>query len=62
MTTEHAIAPRCIRCDHVLPRAGAICHVCDVDVHFEGALRTAPPLFTRQQSGVLQPRSGRQAS
>ena len=62
MTTESSTAPRCSECDHVLPRPGAICHVCDVELHFEGASRTAPPLFThRRVPGQLR-RSDRQAS
>lgn len=62
MTTESSYAPRCASCDHVLPRPGAICHVCDVEVHFEGAVRTAPPLFTHQREQVLPQRSDRRAS
>ena len=40
MTTESSNAPRCSDCEHVLPRAGAVCHVCDVETHFEGLLRS----------------------
>lgn len=56
--------PRCTDCDHVLPSTGAVCHVCDVETHFEGVLRTAPPMFTRRDDAVpaQPPRSGRQAS
>jgi hypothetical protein len=39
---------RCPDCDNVLPAPGAICHVCDVEAHFEGALRTAPPIARQQ--------------
>jgi hypothetical protein len=62
MTTE-GTAPRCTQCDHVLPRPGAICHACDVDLHFEGVLRTAPPLFIAGgDEPVQQQRSDLQAS
>jgi hypothetical protein len=44
MTFDHDTTdPRCGTCEHVLPRAGAICHSCDVERHFEGFPRTAPP-------------------
>lgn len=52
MTTDELTEPRCAGCDHVLPRAGAICHVCDVDAHFEGALRTAPPILSMLDLGL----------
>jgi len=45
MTRNDVIQPRCSACDHVLPSPGAICHVCDVEGHFEGAIRTAPPII-----------------
>jgi hypothetical protein len=62
MTSESSNAPRCSECEHVLPRPGAVCHVCDVELHFEGLLRTAPPLFTHRRARGPQPRSDRQAS
>jgi hypothetical protein len=62
MMSETSNAPRCAECDHVLPRPGAVCHVCDVELHFEGLLRTAPPLFTHQRPTRRQQRSDRQAS
>jgi len=42
--------PRCADCHHVLPSTGAVCHVCDVETHFEGVLRTAPPMFSRRDA------------
>ena len=51
MTIDEMTEPRCSNCEHVLPRAGAICHVCDVDAHFEGALRTAPPILSTLHLG-----------
>ena len=64
MMTEGTAAPRCSRCDHVLPSFGAICHACDVELHFEGALRTAPPLstFTRQSDSAQQQQEDLRAS
>ena len=44
MTTDHRTDPRCSSCENVLVRPGATCHVCDHDMHFEGAVRTSPPL------------------
>lgn len=61
MTTEGP-TPRCADCDLVLRRPGAICHACDVETHFEGALRTAPPLFTHQRERAQQQRSDLRAS
>ena len=62
MTDDAPTEPRCDRCTHVLPMTGAICHVCDVEQHFEGVPRTAPPLFMRQRDEAPLPRSARQAS
>jgi hypothetical protein len=59
-TTDRAAEPRCPDCQHVLPGPGAICHACDVERHFEGVLRTAPPLFTHQRGEApQQPRAPR---
>ncbi|MCW2928548.1 MAG: hypothetical protein JWM86_2516 [Thermoleophilia bacterium] len=62
MTFEPETEPRCPRCEHVLPGAGAICHVCDVESHFEGLFRTAPPLFMNVRREEPEPRSDLQAS
>lgn len=62
MTFEIETEPRCPRCEHMLPGAGAICHVCDVESHFEGLFRTAPPLFMRVRGEEPQSRSDLQAS
>jgi hypothetical protein len=58
MTTDPTDA-RCAACDNVLPRAGAICHACDVERHFEGAPRTAPPIATplSRRAGALPERT-----
>ena len=62
MTFAVETEPRCPRCEHVLPGPGAICHVCDVESHFEGLFRTAPPLFMRVRAEEPAPQSGLQAS
>ncbi len=62
MTRERTKAPRCASCGHVLPTRGAICHACDVEAHFEGAIRTAPPIVTPPREPAPRPRSGRRAS
>ncbi len=54
--------PRCATCACVLPAPGAICHACDVESHFEGFLRTAPPLFTHQRGEVLRRPAAHRAS
>ncbi len=54
MEFDRTEEPRCATCASVLPGPGAICHVCDVEAHFEGVQRTAPPLFTRRLGEVPQ--------
>lgn len=54
MTTDGLHEPRCATCATVLPRAGAICHVCDVESHFEGVLRASPPVMVRtRRTGTI---------
>ena len=62
MTTDPSSEPRCDHCLRILPTAGTICHVCDIDMHFEGVLRTAPPLFTREHAPEQPQRSVHRAS
>lgn len=63
MTSDDRTAePRCTDCQCVLPAPGAICHACDVEAHFEGAVRTAPPMLMPQRAEALRQRSGRRAS
>lgn len=50
--------PRCPGCDNVLVHVGAICVACDDTGHYEGALRTAPPL-RMAQSPDLPPNANR---
>jgi hypothetical protein len=62
MTYDRLEEPRCSTCECVLLAPGAICHVCDVEAHFEGATRTAPPILTPLREQAPQLRSDRQAS
>ena len=62
MTPNAPTEPRCDRCDHVLLRAGSVCHVCDVEQHFEGVLRTAPALITPQRDEARPLQSAHPAS
>lgn len=48
MTNDTHHDPRCVACDTTLMRAGATCPTCDHDEHFEGALRTAPPITSNR--------------
>lgn len=59
---DRAAEPRCADCGCVLPAPGAICHACDVEAHFEGVLRTAPPIVTTARAAALPPQSDRRAS
>lgn len=62
MFDDRTEEPRCATCACVLPGPGAICHACDVESHFEGVARTAPPLFTHRHGEALQRPRARQAS
>ena len=51
MTHDAAFTePRCTACAGILPRAGAMCQVCDGDDLFGSAPRTAPPIAGPQRA------------
>ena len=48
MTSDMHLEPRCSDCDATLVRAGATCISCQHDEHYEGFVRTSPPIKALQ--------------
>jgi hypothetical protein len=53
---DDPLAARCAACESILIHAGAICHVCDTETHFQAPVRTAPILSLPTRREASEPR------